>query len=287
VACRLKRRAVAHIFVVLLGLYALAAPALALDGETWSTRWTYDATATQTVLGQSYRPRQEGFALAYLFSSGAALSGQHEYRILDLPLVGGQAASTNGHVHRLSIGWSRQDEASLLRIGAALAVSSNALKHLDDLSFSDLRPDAALERNFAGHFRLGVRADDRLGRTLIYPSAAWHWQPASTHEIRLGVPDSSWRWRLRPDVETVLGVAPGGGSWRVRDRALARHSEVRIRSWLATFAARWQPMSVLAIEARVGRRFAGQLRYVLLDGTEARVDVPDANVFGIALEARF
>jgi hypothetical protein len=273
--------------VVLLALQGFAATALAQESRAWSIRWLYEEDASQSLLGQDYRPTKQQFTVRREFDATTSALGQHQYRILDLPTVNGQEPDTNGHVHRLTFEWLHQAAPWRVQIGAVLSVSSNALKHLDDLSFSDLQPDVIVEREVADALWLGLRADDRLGRTLVYPSVLWQIQPAPAHEIRLGFPEASWRWRWTKQLESVLGVAPDGSVWRVRNKELTRHSDVQIRSWLAGFSVRWLPFDGVWIEGRAGRRFAAELRYLLRDGSEARVDVTDGNVFGVALGARF
>jgi hypothetical protein len=273
--------------VVLAALQSLAATALAQDNGAWSIRWLYEEDAAQSLLGQDYRPTKQSFTVRREFDPITSALGQHQYRILDLPTVNGQEPDTNGHVHRLTFEWLRQAAPWRVQIGAVLSVSSNALKHLDDLSFSDLQPDVSVEREIVDTLWLGLRADDRLGRTLVYPSVLWQIQPTPAHEIHLGFPEASWRWRWSQQLESLLGVAPDGGVWRVRNKELTRHSDVQIRSWLAGLSVRWLPFDGVWIEGRAGRRFATQLRYLLRDGSEARVDVADGNVFGVALGARF
>lgn len=272
--------------VALLALQAVTATAAARDAA-WSATGSYSEDAEQTVLGQAYRPRRHTLTLARTFDAATSALGQHEYRVLDLPRVNGAAADTNGHVHRLTFGWQREKAAWRLRLAGVFAVSSNALKHPGDLNLKDLQPDIAVERGVADAFRFGLRADDRFGRTLLYPGAAWRIAVPPRHEVRLGFPDSSWRWQWTERFASELALAPDGNVWRVRDPDLVRHSEVRFRSWLAGASLRWQPVPALHVEASVGRRFASRLRYLLRDGTTARVDAPGSNVFGLSLSARF
>lgn len=271
--------------VVFAGLQALVSAAAPQD-EVWSLAASHDTSAAETVLGQRHQPRRETFALRRDLAGETGAFAHHEYRVLDLPLVRNEPADTNGHVHRLALGW-QQDAAWRLKIAAALAVSSNALKHLNDIGASDIQPDIALERETLKTLWLGLRADDRFGRTLVYPTAAWRMSLTPSHAIAIGIPDSSWRWRWSPAFESVVSIAPDGGVWRVRDRDLTRRSAVRLRSWQATASVGWQPADQIRIEARIGRRFAGTLRYQLRDGTDTRVDVPDGNVFGITATLRF
>jgi len=133
--------------MVLAGLPSLAAAAGAEDGRSWSLSAWYGVDAGQIVLGQTYQPVQQGFAVQRRLDATARVLGQEEYRILDLPLVNDVAADTNGHVHRLTFGWLQQAAPWRLRIAAALAVSSNALKHWDLLSAADLQRRRARARS--------------------------------------------------------------------------------------------------------------------------------------------
>jgi hypothetical protein len=273
--------------VLFAGLQALVGAAAAQDEAAWSLAASHDTSAAQAVLGQSYRPRHETIAVRRALAVDASAFAHHEYRVLDLPLVRNEPADTNGHVHRLTVGSQQEDAAWRVKLAAALAVSSNALKHMNDLGVSDIQPDIALERESLGALWLGLRADDRFGRTLVYPTAAWRMSLSPSHAVEFGIPDASWRWRWRPALDSVVSLSPDGRVWRVRDRTLTRRSEVRLRGWQALWSVGWQPAALLRIEARIGRRFAGTLRYQLHDGTEARVDVPASTVFGITAALRF
>jgi hypothetical protein len=268
------------------GLHALVSAAAAQDAAAWSLAVSHDTSAAQEVLGQTYRPRYETIAVRRALAPDASVYAHHENRVLDLPRVRKEPADTNGHVHRLTIGW-QQEGAWRVQLAAALAVSSNALKHAGDLGASDIQPDIALEHETLDTLWLGLRADDRFGRTLVYPTAAWRMNPAPSHTVAVGIPDASWRWRWSPALDSVVAISPDGHVWRVRDRELTRRSDVRLRGWQALWRVGWQPAALLRIEARIGRRFAGTLRYALHDGTEARIDVPDSTVFGITAALRF
>lgn len=272
--------------MVLAGLQALAGTAAAQDEDAWSLAASHETSAAQTALGQTYRPRRETFTLRRTFGIESSAFAQHEYRVLDLPLVRNEPADTNGHVHRLTFGW-QQNAAWRLKIAAALAVSSNALKHVGDIGLSDIQPDVSLERETLNSLWLGLRADDRFGRTLVYPTATWRVTLTPSHAVAIGIPESSWRWRWTPALESVVAITPDGGVWRVRDRDLTRRSDVRLRAWQATWSVGWQPADLLRLEARIGRRFGSTLRYQLRDGTEARVEVPDGNVVGVTALLRF
>jgi hypothetical protein len=268
------------LLTALLGAAGAAEPA-------WSAQASHRSDAAQQVLGQSHRPRRQTFELARRFDAESRIFARHEYRILDLPAVGGSDADSNGHVHRLALGWQRESATDRVRLAAALAVSSNALKYPKQLEARDLRPELAMERRIGDTLRLALYADDRFGRSLLYPGFAFALEPSAAHELRLGWPHSSWRWQWTNVLVSTLDVAPDGGRWRVRDRTLANVSEVRIRAWQAGWTLRWQPFAAIAIEAGAGRRFGTTMRYRLQNGDGARVEIPAATFIRFGVDGRF
>lgn len=256
-------------------------------GALWSARWSYIENKSQTVLGQPYQPTQQNFTLQRRLENNAYAGAGYEYRILELPAVGGVPADTNGHVHRIAAGWRRDTPERRYELAAAVAVSSNALKNPGDLDAEDLRFAGAIEQRLGESWWVALRADDRSGYFRVYPGFEWFLQPTPAHELRIGFPESSWRWRLAPRVRSEVAVAPDGASWRVRDPARERHSTVRQSVWRAAWSLQWQPFDAFSAEARVGWNFDTKLRYQLRDGTEAWVDPPDTSFIGVAVSARF
>ena len=252
----------------------------------WSARWSYTENKSELVFGQPYRPTQSNFTLERRLEHVAYAWAGHEFRSLDLPAVGGVPADTNGYVHRLGVGWRRDTQERRFELAAALAVSSNALKNLGDLSAEDLRFAGAIEQRLGESWKVALRADDRFGHSRLYPGFEWYLQPTPAHEVRVGFPESSWRWQWVPRLQSEVAVAPDGGSWRVRDPTLERHSVVRQSVWRAAWSLRWQPFDAFAVEARVGWCFDSTLQYQLRDGTQARVEPPSTSFFGIAVSAR-
>ncbi|MGH9847699.1 MAG: hypothetical protein ACREEM_54105 [Blastocatellia bacterium] len=253
----------------------------------WSARWFYTENKKQTVLGQPYQPKQSNFTLQRRLEDEVYAVAGHDYRVLDLPEVGGVTADTNGHVHRLGVGWRRDTQEQRYEVVAALAVSSNALKNLGDLGAEDLRFAGAIEQRLGESWKVALRADDRFGRFRLYPGFELFLQPTPAHEVRVGFPESSWRWQWVPRLQSEVAVAPDGSRWRVRDPTLERHSIVRQSVWRATWSLRWQLFDAFAVEARVGWCFDSTLRYQLRDGTQAQVEPPDTSFFGIGVGARF
>jgi hypothetical protein len=267
------------LLTALLGAAGAAEP-------TWSAQASHRSDAAQPVLGQSHRPRRQAFELARRFGAESRIFARHEYRILDLPTIGDREADSNGHVHRLALGWQRESATDRVRLAAALAVSSNALKYPKQLEARDLRPELAIERRIGDTVRLALYADDRFGRSLLYPGFAFAVEPSPAHELRLGWPDSSWRWNAGA-LAATLAVAPDGGRWRVRDRELANASALRVRAWQAGWTLRWQPFPAIAIEAGAGRRFGTTMRYRLQHGDGARVEIPAATFIRFGVDGRF
>lgn len=263
----------------LVGAVVAAAPA-------WSVQWSPRVDASRPVLGQAHRPARQTISVARHFDAESQVDFRHEFRDLDLPDVDGEQADTNSYVHRLTFAWQHRSETRRLRLGVTLAVSSNALKHAGDLGASDLRPAVEVAWR-AGPAWLALHADDRLGRTLVYPGFELPLRPAPSHDIRLGFPASSWRWQVAPRWQSVAAIEPNGACWRVRDERLERRSEVCSRSWQAAWTVRWQVTDVLAVEAAVGHSFESTLEYRLRDGSAVRVGVPAGAFYGIGIGARF
>ena len=274
--------------VALVGFAGLmaAAPQDRDDDKVWSVQWTYNQNLDQPVAGASYRPTQSNFVLQRRLAENTRAGAGHDYRVLDLPAVAGVPADSNGHVHQLGVGWRADTHQRRYELAAALAVSSNALKHPSDLEAEDVRFAGGIEQRLGESWRVALRADDRFGRFRVYPGFELFLQPTPAHEVRVGFPESSWRWQWAPQLQSELAVAPDGGRWRVRDPTLERHSIVRLGSWRATFGLHWQLFDSLGVKAQVGRIFDTTLRYQLRDGNQTRVDPSDANFFSILLSAR-
>ncbi|HVE90107.1 MAG TPA: hypothetical protein VNA44_10450 [Burkholderiaceae bacterium] len=256
------------------------------DDKAWSMQWTYIQNRDQSVTGESYQPTQANFALQRRFGENTRAGVGHDYRVLDLPRVEGVPADTNGHVHQLGVGWRAATNQRRYELTAALAVSSNALKHPSDLEAEDVRLAGAIEQRLGESWRVAVRADDRFGRFRLYPAFELFLQPTPVHEVRVGFPESSWRWQWARPLQSEIAVAPDGGRWRVRDPTLERHSIVRLSSWRATLSLHWQPFDLLGVKAQVGRVFETALRYQLRDSSQTRVDPSDATFFSIVVSAR-
>jgi hypothetical protein len=264
----------------LFGAAIAAAPA-------WSIRWSPRIDAAQDVVGQSYRPRRQTTDVSYRFSAAEQAAFVHEFRDLDLPDVDSVPADTNSYVHRLTLAWLRRTETLHLRLGIVLAVSSNALKQPSDLEARDLQPAIGAAWR-AGLAWLALYADDRLGRTLVYPGFEVELQPAPSHTVRLGFPETSWQWQFAPRWRSAAAVGPDGGCWQVRDQLRdERRSEVCSRAWQAAWTVRWQPIEHIAVEATAGRRFGGSLDYQLQDGRDVRVDVPSGGFYALSVGAQF
>ena len=274
--------------VALVGFAGLmaAAPQDTHDDKAWSMQWTYNQNRDQSFAGESYQPRQSSFALQRRLAENTRVGVGNDYNVLDLPAVEGVPAASNGHVHRLGVGWRADTHQRRYELTAALAVSSNALTHPSDLEAEDVRFAGAIEQRVGESWRVALLADDRFGRFRLYPGFELFLQPTPAHEVRLGFPESSWRWQWAPRLQSELAVAPDGGRWRVRDSTLEQHSITRLSSWRATLSLHWQPFDLLGVKAQVGRVFETALRYQLSDGSQTRVDPPDATFFGIVVSAR-
>lgn len=253
----------------------------------WSIRWSPRVDAAQDVVGESHRPRRQTTDVAYRFSAAEQAAFAHEFRDLDLPDVDGVPADTNSYVHRLTFAWLRRSETLRLQLGIALAASSNALKQPSDLNAGDLQPalSAALR---AGPVWLALYADDRLGRTLVYPGFELELQPAPAHHVRLGFPETAWHWQLAPRWRSAMAVGPDGACWQVRDQLSdERRSDVCSRAWQAAWTVRWQPADLIAVDATVGRRFNSSLQYQLRDGRSVDVDVPAGAFYALGIGVQF
>lgn len=263
-----------------LGAAIAAAPA-------WSLRWSPRADAAREVLGQTVRARRQTTEVEYRFDADDTAEFAHEFRDLDLPAVDGVPADTNSYVHRLSLAWERRADTLRLRVGAVVAVSSNALKQPGGLDARDLRPAVGAAWR-AGPAWLALYADDRLGRTLVYPGFELGWRPAPAHDVRLGFPEASWHWRMAPRWRAVAAIGPDGACWQVRDEQFdERRSEVCSRAWQAAFTLHWRATDLFAVAAAVGHRFASSLEYQLRDGRNVRVDLPAGIFYGLSIGARF
>jgi hypothetical protein len=263
----------------LLSAVVTAAPA-------WSVQWSPRVDSARPVLGQTHRPTRQTTEVARHFDAESQADFLHEFRDLDLPDVDGEQADTNSYVHRLTFAWQHSSETRRLRLGITLAVSSNALKSAGDLGAEDLRPAVGVAWR-AGPAWLALHADDRLGRTLVYPGFELPLRPAPSQEIRLGFPESSWHWQIAPRWRSVAAIEPDGACWRVRDEQLERRSEVCSQSWQAAWTLRWQATNFLAVDAAVGHNFKSTLEYQLRDGSTVRVDVPAGSFYGFSIGARF
>jgi hypothetical protein len=264
----------------------LLATALAA-APAWSVRWSPRVDAAREVPGGSIRARRQTTEVAYGFDAEDSAHFAHEFRDLDLPDVDGVPADTNSYVHRLTFAWQRASGSLRLRVGATVAVSSNALKQPGDLDARDLRPALGAAWR-AGPAWLALYADDRLGRTLAYPGFDFEWKPAVSHAIRLGFPETDWSWQIAPGWRAVAAVGPDGACWQVRDAELdERRSEVCSRAWQAAWTLRWQANRILAVEAAIGRRFASSVEYQLRDGRRVEIDLPAGAFYALGLGARF
>jgi hypothetical protein len=266
---------------ILLGTAAVAAP-------DWSVHWSPRVDVERTVLGQAVRSRRQTTDVTYRIDAEDEAGFAHEFRDLDLPDVDGLPADTNSFVHRLTFAWQRRSGTLRLRMGVTVAVSSNALKQPGDLDFRDLRPAVGAAWR-AGPGWLALYADDRLGRTLVYPGFELDLRPAAAHAVRLGFPETSWNWQMAPRWRSVAAVGPDGACWQVRDEQFdERRSEVCSRAWRAAWSLRWQATThPLTVEAAVGRSFVSSLEYQLRDGRSVRIDVPSGAFYALRFGAEF
>ena len=263
----------------------LLATAVAAAPE-WTLRWSPRVDATREVLGQTYQTKRQNTELTWQFAADQQAQFAHEFRDLDLPAVDGVPAATNSYVHRLTFAWQQRSDTLRMRLGVTVAASSNALKEPGDLDAKDLRPDVRVAWR-AGPAWLQLNADDRLGRTLVYPGFEWLLRPAAAHEIRLGFPEASWLWQVAPRWTSLTAIEPDGACWQVRDKEFERTSDVCSRAWQAAWTLRWQAVRFLITEAAIGYRFASSLEYQLRDGRDVRVDVPSGFFYALSLGARF
>jgi hypothetical protein len=264
----------------LLGATAAAA------APSWSISWSPRVDAERHVGSEVVRPARQTTEVSRRFDAKSRALLQHEFRDLDLPAVDGAEPDTNSYVHRLTLAWQLRANALRLDIGATLAVSSNALKNASDLDLADLRPAVGVQWR-AGPPWLALYADDRLGRTLVYPGFELPLHPTPAHEISLGFPVTSWRWDAAPSWRSVVAVEPDGACWRVRDKAVERRSEVCSRAWQTRFSLRWEPAPWFEATATFGWRFAASLEYTLRDGRAVGIDVPAGPFYAVGLGARF
>jgi hypothetical protein len=250
-------------------------------------QWSPRVDAAREVLGQTYRTKRQTTEVAWRFAAEQQVDLMHEFRDLDLPEVGGVPADTNSYVHRLTFAWQHRADTLRLQLGLTVSVSSNALKDPGGLEARDLYPAVGVGWR-AGPAWVALYADDRLGRTLVYPGFELPLRPAPSHEIRLGFPETSWHWQIAPRWNSVAAIEPDGACWQVRDEQLdERRSEVCSRSWQAAWTLRWQATDLFTVEAAVGRSFASSLEYQLRDGRTTRVDVPAGTFYGLSIGARF
>jgi hypothetical protein len=264
----------------------LLGTAVAAVAPAWSLQWSPRFDAAREVLGESYRTRRQTTELAYRFDAEDRADFVHEFRDLDLPAVDGVPADANGYVHRLTFAWQRRSDTLRLQLGFTVSVSSNALKDPGDLDARDLRPAVGVGWR-VGPGWLALFADDRLGRTLVYPGFELPLRPAPSHEVRLGFPETSWHWQIAPHWGSVAAIRPDGACWQVRDEQLdERRSEVCSRSWQAAWTLHWQA-GHFAVAAAVGYSFASSLEYRLRDGRDVRVDIPSGAFYGLSIGGRF
>jgi hypothetical protein len=256
------------------------------DSAVWSLQWSQRSDDARPVLGQPVRPRRQTLSITRRLDAGSTALLSHEFRDLDLPEVDGVAPDTNSFVHRLTAGWQQATPTRLLRLAGSLAVSSNALKNAGDLDVEDLRPALAFAQS-VGRLWLALYADDRLGRTLLYPGVAFDIEPAPGQQVQIGFPEATWRWQVASRWRSLAAVEPDGACWRVRDRDLERRTEVCSRSWVARWALHTPLGRHLAAEASAGYRFGSTLAYTLRDGREVQVDVPSGPFYGLGIGARF
>lgn len=264
----------------------LLASTAAAAAPLWSISWSPRVDAERDVGSETVRPMRQTTVVARRFGTESRGLLQHEFRDLDLPPVDGTKPDTNSYVHRLTLAWQLRGNTTRLDLGATLAVSSNALKNTDDLEFADLRPALGAQWR-AGPAWLALYADDRLGRTLVYPGFEVPLRPTPAQEISLGFPVSSWRWDAAPAWQSLLAVEPDGACWSVRDEAVERRSEVCSRAWQTRFALRWQPARWFEATASFGWRFDAALDYTLRDGRAVEIDVPAGPFYGASISARF
>jgi hypothetical protein len=264
----------------LLAAGVAAAPA-------WSLRWSPRIDEGREVDGQVIRSRRQTTEIGYRFDANDSAGFAHEFRDLDLPDVDGVPADTNSYVHRLTFAWQRRSATVRLQLGVVVSASSNELKQPDELDARDLRPALGAAWR-AGPAWLALYADDRLGRTLVYPGFEFTVRPAPSHEILLGFPEAAWHWQIAPRWRAVAAIGPDGACWQVRDAQFdERRSEVCSRAWQAAWTLRWQATGIFAVEAFVGRTFATSLEYRLQDGRDVRVEPPAGGFYGLSAGARF
>ena len=72
-----------------------------------------------------------------------SLTAMQVSRAVSRDIVG--ALPVGGHVHQLGVGWRADTHQRRYELTAALAVSSNALKHPGDLEAEDVRPDGCMK----------------------------------------------------------------------------------------------------------------------------------------------
>jgi hypothetical protein len=253
----------------------------------WSLSWSPRIDAERDAAGQPVSTKRQTTELGWRYAADDRAVFMHEFRDLDLPAVDGVAADANGYVHRLTLAWQKRTDSLRLQLGAAVSVSSNALKSPDDLGARDLQPAIGVSWR-VGPAWLAIFADDRLGRTLIYPGFEWPLHPAPAHELRLGFPVTSWHWQIAPRWRAVAAIEPDGSCWRVRDgQTDERTSDVCVRSWQAVGTLRWQASERVAVEAGAGYNFPSKVEYQLQDGRFVDVDLSSGGFVVMSIGARF
>ena len=210
---------------------------------------------------------------------GIALGYGHEYSIMDLqtPQDLPEQRRGNGHFHQLFLpvdlsavlpeGWS-------LRLQPALAVTSNQLRHPDELETRDWQLSAALLRSWdsgqGDRWEIGLCGDSRFGEPRLYPSVAWTRETA-TWSLRLGLPDSAFSRRVGANLDAGLRLFPDGNRWRVHadDAAPSWHEH---EGWRAELLLGWEPLRQWRLEAGLGTWLDNRHRFELLGGQRVESD---------------
>lgn len=170
--------------------------------------------------------------------NGDQWRGSHDYLALDFPRDNLTTPVTNGDLHTLLIGY--RGNASYINNGRlhweilpTLAVSSNQLKHADNIKVSSFRLDGHLlwQQILSSHSALfaGVCLTALTGEHELMPVLGIDYDYAYW-QISIGYPYTKLQLQLTDSIFLYSDLALTGNQWEVLNKDLQQRSDVHLES---------------------------------------------------------
>lgn len=215
---------------------------------------------------------------------------EHHYLALDFPNNTNDAPATNGDLHSLVLG--RFDNVPLdsdntlaWELAPTLAVSSNQLKHTEQLQASGLHLAGMFTWTTRlaehQHVLVGVCAGTLTGEYESIPVLGY--QYSGKLDVLVGYPRSNLSFGPAPGVVLQLSWSIEGGNWEILDDKLENRSDFSYSGRQFTAVISFAITSTFSIHAQWASLYAQEFDYRSQSGTHMSIasDDNDAVLVGL------